>query len=79
MNGRSERELSVPAICHLRMQEWTKEMVDHNATPIFSIAMSHGPEEGKLHLYVPENLRDEDLALFLAYALNEIQKKGRAA
>jgi hypothetical protein len=73
MNGRSERELSVNAICHIRMQEWTKEMVDANATPVFSLAMSHDTHE--LHLYVPENLASDDLALFLAYALSEIQKK----
>ena len=79
MNGRSERELSVPDICHLRMQEWTKEMVDQNATPVFSLAIEHGPKEGKLHLYVPENLDNEALALFLAYSLAEIQKKGESA
>ena len=77
--GRPERELSVASICYLRMQEWTKEMIDHNATPIFSIAMSHGPDEGTLHLYVPENLDPESLALFLAYALTEIQRKQEPA
>ncbi len=80
MNGRIERDFPVPDITNSRMQEWAQAMIDENATPIFSLAITHGPlNEGELHLYQPENLGKEELVLFLAFALREAQKMAEAA
>jgi hypothetical protein len=69
----SLRNISIPAICHERLNEWAKQMGDHNATPMLALAVGHGPNAGELHLYTVSNISDDDLEMFLAFALREIK------
>jgi hypothetical protein len=67
--------LSISEICQSRLELWAKEMADCNATPILALSVGHGECSGELHLFAVENISNDELALFLAFCLREVERR----
>lgn len=54
--------MSVPvsAITSERLELWRADCVRDHATPLMLIAVGHDHVSGELHVYIPEDLPNED-------------------
>jgi hypothetical protein len=73
------RDISLPAICYSRMEEWAKQLAERNCTPVLVMGIGHQANSGEVHLFTMQDFSDDDLQMFLAFAQSEIRKRRGAA
>lgn len=72
-------DITLPAICHSRLQEWAKQLADCNCTPVLVMGIGHEENAGEVHLFTMQDFTDDDLQMFLAFAMREIRNRRSAA
>lgn len=68
---------TLASITRGRLDDWRQTLEDANATPIVMLGVGHGPTEGELHIFFPENASYNAVRNILRTALGEIEMRER--